>query len=393
MTVRSAWLLNAATATPAQNRQDTRLAPLGTMAPAAADSLTSRGGLIPGPGTGPCNLTMSGMSATISIGRGVVQGTSAQGAYPVVVTAADTRTINDGHATLARVDTLWLIALDDLVDASGSTLARIEYTPGTPASSPVAPTAPATGSAYLRLWDIRVPAAASAGSVPNWTGLGLLTDRRTYTAAVGGIIPDGTAAGAYPAQYRDGGTTTGLERYTGSVWESRVYLGTAGQLVIGTDVNLRRDGANVLATDDGFRSTHASMASAFTESSVAATVNSTTYTDSGTVVSTTVVVPPSGRVLVMGQTQMYSNTSNAYLYSALEVVGSVSATIRAAADATSLRLINFNSGDNNIVPAHTSFRVISTNPGEILTIKWRHRVSGGGAQIDYRNITAIPLIA
>lgn len=249
MTTRPGWLLNASTATPAQTRQDTRLVPIGTYTPASADALTSRGGLIPGPN--PCNLSMSGMTATIAIGRGVVQGTSAQGAYPVAVTVAEAKTIANGHATLDRIDTLWLLVLDTLIDSSGSTLARVEYTQGTPNASPVAPTAPASGTAYLRLWDIRVPANASAGNVPNWVGAGLLTDRRTYTAAVGGIIPDGSAAGAYVGQYRDGGT---LQRYNGSSWLAELLLGTGGTVSLG-DVTLTRPSSGMLQVNGGLQVT------------------------------------------------------------------------------------------------------------------------------------------
>ncbi|KDN84371.1 hypothetical protein [Kitasatospora cheerisanensis] len=244
MTVRSAWLLNRDVATPGQNRQDTRLSPLGTMTPAAADPLTSIGGLIPGPN--PCNLTMSGMNWTIGIGRGIAQGTSAQGAYPIVVTAGDTGTIAPGHASLTRIDTLWLIALDTLVDSSGSTLARIEYTQGTPGTGS-APTAPAAGTAYLRLWDISVPAGASAGSPPNWTGLGLLTDRRTYTVGVGGIGVGANGSGAYPGQYRDNG---GLQRWDGSSWLDRLVLNSAGRIVIGGDTEWYRDAPNSMRTPD-----------------------------------------------------------------------------------------------------------------------------------------------
>lgn len=247
MTVRSAWLLNRDVATPAQSRSDTRLSPLGTMTPSSADALTSIGGLIPGgPATGPCNLTMSGMGWTISIGRGIAQGTSAQGAYPIVVTAGDTGTIANGHASLARIDTLWLIALDTLVDGSGSTLARIEYTQGTPGSGS-APTAPAAGTAYLRLWDIQVPAGASAGAPPNWVGAGLLTDRRTYTVAAGGIGYGANGNGAYPGQYRDNG---GLQRWDGSSWLDRLLLNSAGRVVVGGDTEWYRDAANRWRTPD-----------------------------------------------------------------------------------------------------------------------------------------------
>ncbi|MFF1790744.1 hypothetical protein ACFVX9_30305 [Kitasatospora sp. NPDC058243] len=241
MTVRSAWHLN-----PGQSRQDTRLSPVGTMVP--LDATQTRSGVLPG-GT-PLALTMSAMTATIATGRAVVQGTATQGAYPVVVSAAETVTIAPGHASLDRIDTLWIVAYDQLYDTSGLTAAAIAYTQGTPSSTPTAPTAPATGTAYLRLWDVRVPAGASAGAPPNWVGAGLLTDRRVYTASLGGITPDGGTMGAYAGQYRDGGTATGLERYTGTAWESRVYLGPAGQVVIGTDVNLYRNAANQLKTDD-----------------------------------------------------------------------------------------------------------------------------------------------
>ncbi|KDN83480.1 hypothetical protein [Kitasatospora cheerisanensis] len=244
MTVRSAWLLNRDVATPGQNRQDTRLSPLGTMTPSAADPLTSIGGLIPGPN--PCNLTMSGMNWTIGIGRGIAQGTSAQGAYPIVVTAGDGGTIAPGHASLTRIDTLWLIALDTLVDSSGSTLAKIEYTQGTPGSGSAA-TAPAAGTAYLRLWDISVPAGASAGSPPNWTGLGLLTDRRTYTVSVGGIGVGANGSGAYVGQYRDNG---GLQRWDGSSWLDRLVLNSAGRIVIGGDTEWYRDAPNSMRTPD-----------------------------------------------------------------------------------------------------------------------------------------------
>ncbi|WP_282204551.1 hypothetical protein [Kitasatospora fiedleri] len=76
-----------------------------------------------------------------------------------------------------------------------------------------------------------------------------MTDRRLYTVAVGGIAP-AAAAGAYSGQYRDISPTNGLERYNGAAWESRLYLGTSGQVVIGTDVNLYRGAANQLKTDD-----------------------------------------------------------------------------------------------------------------------------------------------
>ncbi|GAA2825442.1 hypothetical protein RMN57_13285 [Kitasatospora sp. CM 4170] len=212
MTVRSAWLLN-----PGQSRADTRLAPLGVMTPTG--STTTRAGVIPG-GT-PLLLTGTGMTGTIAVGRAVVQGTTTQGAYPVAVTVAENITVANGHASLPRIDSVFLVAYDQLYDTSGQTLAAITYTQGTANASPTAPTAPATGTAYLKLWDIAVPAGASAGSPINWGTA--LTDRRTYTTSLGSISPDGTTAGVYAGQYRDNSGT--LERYSGSAWQTMVGVG------------------------------------------------------------------------------------------------------------------------------------------------------------------------
>lgn len=238
MTTTAAWLLN-----PGQTRQMTRQAPVTPMTP--LDALTSRTGVLPG-GT-PFLLTGSGMSGSVAVGRAYIQGTTAQGAYPVAITAAEPITVANGHATLPRIDSVFLIVYDQLFDTSGQTLAAVTYVQGTAAASPTAPTAPTNSNSVLRLWDIAVPAGASAGSPINWGTA--LTDRRLYTVALGGIATN-SVAGTYAGQYRDTSTTAGLERYNGSAWESRVYLGTAGQLVIGSDVNLLRDSANVLRTND-----------------------------------------------------------------------------------------------------------------------------------------------
>ncbi|MFJ9443254.1 hypothetical protein ACIRRH_15490 [Kitasatospora sp. NPDC101235] len=197
-------------------------------------SLTVRSGVIPG-GT-PLLLTGSGMTGSVAPGRAVVQGTSAQGAYPAVVDTATSITVAAGHASLARIDTVWLVVQDTDYDSSGSRQAQIVYQQGT-AGSGSAPTAPASGTAYLRLWDITVPAGASSGSPINWGTA--LTDQRVYTVPVGGITP-GPAAGAYAGQWRDAGGVAGiLERYSGSVWEAAVRLGNAGLLGLG-DVTITR---------------------------------------------------------------------------------------------------------------------------------------------------------
>ncbi|MEU8721518.1 hypothetical protein [Streptomyces antimycoticus] len=202
MTVRAAWLLPEG-----QTREDTRLAPVGTVAPET--ELRSRDGLLAG--GNPFAATGAGaMDLQIGTGRAVVQGTDAQGAYPVVNDAPVTVTFADGDAQFARIDTVAIRVYDTLFDTSGQNLARIEIIPGTPDASPTAPTLP---PGCLRLWDVTVPPGASAGvGGINWSSA--LGDRRRYTTAPGGIIPKGWGLafdGAYDGQYRDNGGA--LERW------------------------------------------------------------------------------------------------------------------------------------------------------------------------------------
>ncbi|MFC5720376.1 hypothetical protein ACFP1Z_09400 [Streptomyces gamaensis] len=217
MTVRAAWLPPTG-----QTRADTRLAPLGTMAPEA--ELTSRDGVIAG-GTPLAASGVGPMQVQISTGRAIVQGTTAQGAYPVTVTAPETLTVADGDPQYGRVDSVVLRVRDGQYDTSGQAAATVEIVQGTPAAAPTAPPLP---PAALRLWDITVPAGTSAG-VGGLDVRRALADRRRYTSAYGGIIPRGwglSFAGAYDGQYRD--TGTGLERWSASAAAWQPYPADSG---------------------------------------------------------------------------------------------------------------------------------------------------------------------
>ncbi len=244
MTIRSVWHINSS-----QTREDTRFAPLGIMTPHDTSPLRTWNGVIPSAGN-PMNLTSTGaMTAQIEIGRAVVQGLVTQGCYPVVITAPEALTFADGDASNPRIDCVMLVIRDDPYDSTGFTDVRCIVVQGTPAASPVSPALPTEAS--LRLWDVRVEAGVSAGSGGiDWNTK--KTDRRLYCVSLGGI-GIGNNPGTYAGQWRDSGGSTGtLSRYNGTAWESAVRLDTGGQIVIG-DTNLRRDGANVLATDDLFR--------------------------------------------------------------------------------------------------------------------------------------------
>ncbi|MDQ0949338.1 hypothetical protein QFZ24_003261 [Streptomyces phaeochromogenes] len=212
MTVRTAWLLPNG-----QTREDTRLAPVGTYAPES--EMRTRDGVLPG--GNPFAATGAGaMDLQIGAGRAVVQGTDAQGAYPAANDAPVTLTFADGGAQFGRIDTVALRVYDQLFDVNGQNLARIEIIRGPETAPPL--TAPAMPSACLRLWDVTVPAGASAGvGGINWSAA--LADRRRFTVAPGGIIPRGWGLsfdGAYDGQYRDNGGV--LERWsaTARAWQT-----------------------------------------------------------------------------------------------------------------------------------------------------------------------------
>ncbi|MFE4057396.1 hypothetical protein ACFXP3_14050 [Streptomyces sp. NPDC059096] len=211
MSVRSAWLLPLT-----QTREDTRLTPVGTFAPES--EMRTRDGVIAG--GNPLGATGAGaMSLQIGTGRALVQGTTAQGAYPVAVDAPEVVTFTDGDPQFTRIDAVVLRVYDALFDTFGQNLARVEIIEGPRQATPTAPSMP---SACLRLWDVTVPAGASAGvGGIDWTSA--LADRRRFTSGYGGIIPRGYGlgfSGAYDGQYRD--TGTGLERWNASVnaWQA-----------------------------------------------------------------------------------------------------------------------------------------------------------------------------
>ncbi|MYT30462.1 MULTISPECIES: hypothetical protein [unclassified Streptomyces] len=228
MTVRAAWLTTRGDAAGGQTRNDSRLTPITAMTPAG--TLTTQPGVIPG--GNPFALAATGaMTATLGTGRALIQGNEIQGAYPVSVTAPETLTFIDGDPANPRIDLVVLRIYDAAHDNTGQVRAAAEIIPGTPSAAPTPPPLPAGA---LGLYRVAVPAKTSAGTggidFPTAT-----TDVRRYTAAVGGIVPQPDAAGAYRGQYRDDGTAP--QRFDGTAWRPVVERHYA-QVVKGDHYNL-----------------------------------------------------------------------------------------------------------------------------------------------------------
>ena len=340
MTTRTGWLLPRSGAG-GQSREDTRLAPIGAMVPTG--NLTTRTGVIPTPT--PYAVSGTGMTVTVGPGRGVAQGTTTQGAIPSVTTAAESIVLPDGNGVNPRIDLIGVRVYENFYDALGQTLAKIDRVAGTPASIPAPPAAP---SAFIPICEVRVEANSSAGVPINWGTA--VTDRKWFTVAVGGIQPGpDTTNGVYVGQYRD--TGTGLQRWSGAAWVSLFPA----------------------------------LTSVYAQSTTTVISSSTSYVDTATVLSTTVVVPPSGKVDIAGVLTHYSNSSG-YGYSDLLITGSTSGTLRTPTDVQAMRL----SGPGPDVTASYSF-VQSGTAGETLTVKWQHRVTTGAIQLSFRAIKAVPL--
>ncbi|MGW0945234.1 hypothetical protein ACWD4O_22165 [Streptomyces sp. NPDC002623] len=214
MNLRSSWVAETG-----QTREDTRLTQLGATTP--ANPLDVRSGILPGSYDGLYRLAgfwMEGgagtMTATVHEGRAVVQADSNQGAYPVTLAEPIALTFADGDASYARIDVVVLRIYDNQYDASGFTKAAVEIVKGIPAA---APEVPQLLGIVLPVYQVRVRAGSSAGNGGvNWNDE--VTDLRTPTVAVGGILPvvGETGNGAYPGQYRDSGGA--LQRWDGSAW-------------------------------------------------------------------------------------------------------------------------------------------------------------------------------
>lgn len=133
----------------------------------------------------------SGMNVLVQAGFAIIPNSTAatQGAYKAGSMVSNTITVATSDPTNPRID-LIVLTVTDLGTSSSS--AYLQTVTGTPAVSPVAPSAPANS---LILAQIAVGAGVSSITSGN------ITDKRTFTAAAGGVVPysaTASAVGGYP---------------------------------------------------------------------------------------------------------------------------------------------------------------------------------------------------
>ena len=170
------------------------------------------------PGDPGLTVTLSGTTINCSAGVAVV-AYAGQGVYRCAFpSSVSPGAYTAPHATLNRIDLVYLRVWDSSVDASGLNKADIVYLAGTPSSTPVAPT-PSGTQIYMPLATITVLSVSNGGTAS------VSTSVRPVTVAPGGILPSSTAPSSpYTGQFYDNGSD--LLRWNGSSWD--IYFRVPG---------------------------------------------------------------------------------------------------------------------------------------------------------------------
>lgn len=181
------------------------------------NALGARSGVVPGSG----GLSVSLSGSTITTGSGIALVYYAgEGLFRASMTSTSTNTLTAAHATLPRIDLVYLRVWCNSVDASGLNQADVVYLAGTASSTPAAPV-PAGTVIYMPLATISVP--ASGGGSPTVSNV-----VKPYTVAPGGILPLQSSAppSPYVGQFYD--DQTNLRRWNGSTWDTMAKVETVG---------------------------------------------------------------------------------------------------------------------------------------------------------------------
>jgi hypothetical protein len=188
MTFLDPWAIDASSGAPAYSGAELRLATVLPFMAGAGASLGARSGVrASGSGTDLLVQAQASPNMTVKVNPGVVvlQGSisSTQGPYSWALDAVTNLTISAAHATLSRTDLIVVRIRDASVDTSGQRDGSVVVITGTAGSgTPALP----TDATYLTIAQITVPATVT--NIGGGGG-GTIADKRTFTAALGGVIP------------------------------------------------------------------------------------------------------------------------------------------------------------------------------------------------------------
>jgi hypothetical protein len=183
------WAIDASSGSPSYSGQEIRLLTVTPMFAGNGTALGTRSGVRLG-GSGTELLVQSqtspNMSVKVNPGAFVVQGqtSSLQGSYTWVLDTVTTLTIAASHASLDRTDLVCVRIRDSSIDTSGQRDANVIVITGTNGGG--VPSLP-TDATYYTLAQVSVPHGAT--NIGGGGGQGTITDKRTYVAALGGVIP------------------------------------------------------------------------------------------------------------------------------------------------------------------------------------------------------------
>jgi len=214
------WLQNAgSTHTAAQLRQYIAGSMAGNFS--TATSLRTRGGIHPSLGEEFRTHQAGSPNMTVLVEPGVccIPGTEAgsQGNYWACNDAQVTLSIAAAHATLPRIDIV-VVNIRDTFYSGASNDSQLQVITGTPAASPVAPTAPVNS---IIICQVAVAAAVTSIVDAN------ITDTRFYLAAAGGVINSRTLAAApVTAEIVEGQLVWAMDTNTMYIWDGSAYTQT-----------------------------------------------------------------------------------------------------------------------------------------------------------------------
>ncbi|MFF3845284.1 hypothetical protein [Streptomyces sp. NPDC002328] len=388
MNARSAWL-----SPDGQTRGDTRVTQVGAVTPVT--DVKGRSGVLPGSEDGQYRVTglwLAGtagtMSATVGVGRAVIQSTVSRGAYPVAVTEPVVLTFADGNPQYGRIDLVVLRVYDHDHDASSRNEAAVEIIQGEPKALPGAPVAP---DASLVLFTVAVAAGTSAGTGGiDWDNARV--DRRPTTVAVGGILPtrsDDTAPGGYPGQYRDINDT--LQRWNGSAWvpypKGIGGIAPAGAVATGNHTGQYRESSSgVLQRWNGSVWLPAVTPAFFTSSIDSGSTTSTVWTAalSGTAVTALTLNfhgPSTGAVLLhFGARMTTTGSSTATAFMAPQISQNGTVTFPPHEDYAAVY------GGAVAGSVATMWRMYGLTPGALYTMTAMHRSSDAAVTCWFNNL-------